>query len=213
VTRPTLRALLLAAALLGGLAYSAAAQSPPPGDAPPQNEALRQELLRMYEADQEVRLRAGGRLWGDDKLSREAMALDEAHAKRLREIFRAHGFPGPRLVGKEAAQAAFTMVVHGPSLELQKQTLAPLREAARRGEVPMSAVATLTDTILGREGKPQIYGTKFDFVDGKLVIVRVKDPKGLAARRAKVGLMPMAEYIRGLEELYKVPVVAEGIPR
>jgi hypothetical protein len=207
MTRLALRTLLLAAALLCA-ARLAAAQS-----APPQNEALRQELLRMYEADQAVRLRGGGDIWRDEALAREIMALDAAHTKRLLEIFEAHGFPGARLVGREATQAAVTMIVHGPSLELKKRALAPLREAARRGEAPMQVYASLLDTVLRQEGQPQVYGTRFELVGDKLVLAPTRDIRGLAARRKKVGLMPMAEYVKGLEEMYKVPVVAEGVPR
>ncbi|HEV3467967.1 MAG TPA: DUF6624 domain-containing protein [Pyrinomonadaceae bacterium] len=210
MTRIALRTLLLAAAL-ACTALPAAAQTAPA--APPRNEALRQELLRMYEADQAVRQRFFGEAMRDEALGREMIALDAAHTKRLREIFEAHGFPGVPLVGKEAAQAVVTMVVHGPSLELKKQALAPLLEAARRGEVPMSAYAGLLDTVLRNEGQPQVYGTRFESVGGKLVLAPTRDLKGLAARRRKVGLMPMAEYVKGLGEMYKVPVVAEGVPR
>ena len=35
----------------------------------------------------------------------------------------------------------------------------------------------------------------------------------LHARRAKLGLMPMSAYVKGLEEMYKLPVETESIPR
>ncbi len=211
MTRLALRTFLLTAALACPALFAAAQSAP--ASAPPRNEALRQELLRMYEADQAVRKRFFGEAMRDEALGREMIALDAAHTKRLREIFEAHGFPGVPLVGKEAAQAVVTMVVHGPSLELKKQALAPLLEAGRRGEVPMSAYAGLLDTVLRAEGQPQVYGTKFESVGGKLVLAPTRDLKGLAARRKKVGLLPMAEYVKGLGEMYKVPVVAEGVPR
>jgi hypothetical protein len=211
VTRLALRALLLAAALACA-AQLAAAQSAPAA-APPQDEALRRELLQMYEADQAIRLRAGGDIWRDEKVAREVMRLDAAHTKRLLEIVKARGFPGVRLVGKEATQAALTIILHSPSLELKKQALAPLLEAARRGEVPMGAYAGLLDTVLRAEGQPQVYGTRFELVGGKLVLAPTRDLKTLAARRARVGLMPLAEYVKGLEEMYKVPVTAPGVPR
>ena len=208
--RLTLRAPLLLTAL-ACLALPAAAQPAPA--AAPQDEALRQELLGMYEADQAVRRRLVGEAVRDEALLREIMALDAAHTRRLREIFDAHGFPGVRMVGKEAMQAVVTMVVHGPSLELKRLALAPLLEAARRGEAPMSVYAGMLDTVLRGEGQPQIYGTKFEFAGGGLALAPTRDLKGLAARRAKVGLMPLAEYMKGLEEMYKVPVTAPGVPR
>jgi hypothetical protein len=35
----------------------------------------------------------------------------------------------------------------------------------------------------------------------------------LHARRAKLGLMPMSEYVKGLAEMYSMPVETESIPR
>jgi hypothetical protein len=211
VGRLTLRPLLLTAALACAAQPAAASQSAPA--APPQNEALRQELLRMYEEDQAVRGKFAGEGIRDEAVRREMFALQTAHTKRLHEIFAAHGFPGVRLVGKEAMQAALTMVVHGNSLELKQQSLAPLMEAARRGEAPMWAYASLLDTVLRSEGQPQVYGTRFEVAGDKLVLAPTRDLKGLAARRARVGLMPLAEYMKGLEEMYKVPVSAPGVPR
>jgi len=62
----------------------------------------------------------------------------------------------------------------------------------------------LTDDILGDEGKPQLYGTNFEFKDGRLVPKPVSDPAGLEGRRERVGPPPLGEYIKGLEELYRV---------
>jgi hypothetical protein len=47
-----------------------------------------------------------------------------------------------------------------------------------------------------------LYGSGFDFKDGKLVMSPTKDLKNLEKRRAKIGLPPLAEYIKDLEEMY-----------
>lgn len=177
------------------------------------DEPLRQELLRMREADQAVRARMIDAGSQSETIGREMMALDAAHTRRLLEIFKTHGFPGVALVGKDGAEAAYLLVLHGPSIELQKKSLAYLKKAVRRGEAPPDAVAGLTDTLNYRQGKPQVYGTRFDVVEGKLVMGKVEDPARLHARRAKLGLMPLSEYIKRLEEMYKLPVEAESIPR
>lgn len=205
----TLRTLLLAAAL-ALLALPAAAQESP---APPRDEALRRELLSMFEADQAIRVRDGVGVLPEGETNRlKMLAVDAAHTRRLLEILKAHGFPSVSLVGKDAVQAAFTMIVHSQSLELKKLALPMVEEAARRGDVPRWALASLIDTVLLSEGQPQIYGTRFDFTDGKFVLAPTRDPKGLAARRARAGLEPLREYMKGLAELYKVPVTAPGFP-
>ena len=167
----------------------------------------------MRDADQAVRARMNEAGWQNEARGREVIALDAANTKRLREIFAVHGFPGIELVGKDGAEAAFTMVLHSPSTDLQKRSLAYLTKAWRRGEVPPEAVAGLTDTFRHRQGKSQIYGTRFEILGGKLVLGKIKDPARLHARRAKLGLMPLGEYVKGLEEMYKMPVETTSIPR
>ena len=216
----TLRAVSLfaALALVAPFAHARGPQSNAAAGAqsPPRNEALRQELLRMYEEDQAARLpmTTGKGMNGVNEAEiKKQIEVDATHTKRLGEIFKQYGFPAVPLVGRDGAQAAFVMVVHSPSLDLKKKALPYIRKAARRGEVPAEAFATLTDTILRAEGKPQIYGTKFDLVGGKFVLAPTVDPARLDARRAKLGLPPISEYAKGLAEMYKMPVDVSGVPR
>jgi hypothetical protein len=213
--RPTLLLLLCSVLAVGAGSGSVLAQpaTQATGTTQAQDEVLRQELLRLYAADQAARAPMQGR-WLNETEQQQLLALDATHTKRLREIFKAyHGFPGVSLVGRDGAQAAFVMTIHSNALDLQKQALPYFKRAAPRGEVPMEAFATLTDTILRNEGKPQLYGTKFDVVNGRFVLAKTKDPAHLDARRAKLGLAPLAEYVKGLAELYKMPVDATPPPR
>lgn len=73
-------------------------------------------------------------------------------------------------------------------------------------------MANLSDIISHREGKPQLYGTRFDITVGRIVLTNLKDPKHLEARRKKLGLMPTNEHVKLLEELYKLPVDTTTIP-
>ena len=157
----------------------------------------------MYEADQAARVRWNADM-NDEAVGRAMIALDEKHTARLRAIFKEHGFPGFCLAGRDGAQAAHVMLLHGPSHELRKETLPLVEAAVKKGELPAQAAATLTDKVLVGEGKPQIYGTHFSFVDGKLVMHPVADPEGLDDRRARVGLQPLKEYMEGLEKMYRV---------
>jgi hypothetical protein len=209
-----LRTVLLVAAFACTSAH-AFAQAAPQRTAvakPPTNEALRQELIRMLDEDQAARKPMTEGTWVSEEQARKMNELDAANTKRLAEIVKQHGFPGVALVGRDGAQAAIVLMIHGPSIELKKKALPYIKKAARRGEIPMEAFATLTDTILITEGKPQLYGTKFDLVDGKFVLAKTKDPARLDARRKKLGLVPISEYAKSLAELYKMPVDAT-IPR
>jgi hypothetical protein len=78
-----------------------------------------------------------------------------------------------------------------------------MRGSADAG-VTAADIAMLTDRILVERGQPQLYGTQFQFVDGNLVQDPVDDPDSVAARRVEVGLPPMDEYVRILEDAYGV---------
>lgn len=62
-------------------------------------------------------------------------------------------------------------------------------------------LAYLTDRVYLAEGKPQIYGTQvsYDDVQGKASPMRLEDPAGVNARRAKIGLEPIEEYLQLFE--------------
>jgi hypothetical protein len=177
------------------------------------NEGLRRELLHMLEEDQAVRapFTQGRQL--TEAETRAMRERDEADTKRLTEILDEYGFPGVALVGINATRAFITMLVHSPSLELQKRALPFVERAARRREIPPDDFALLTDDVLAAEHKPQLYGTNFKFVGGKLALDTTEDPARLDERRRKLGLPPIAEYAKFLSEMYKRPLDESSLPQ
>ena len=179
---------------------------------PVQNEELRRELLQMREGDQAVR---AFQFEGRNPTEAEARAMrerDEATTKRLSEIFDKHGFPGVKMVGLNATRAFVTMLLHSPSVELQKRALPHVERAARRKEIPPDDFAMLADDVLGHEGKPQLYGTNFTFVGDKLALNPTQDPARLDERRRKLGLPPIAEYMRFMARLSGKQVDESSLP-
>src|ERR1043165_328910 len=149
----SLRAILLLSAL-ACLAAVSSAQSPwveRPG--PVKNEELKRELLRMLEEDQAVRapFKEGRPL--TEAETRAMQERDQADTKRLTQILDREGFPGVRLVGLNATRAFITMLLHSPSLKLQKRALPYVERAARRREIPPDDFAMLTDDVLAAEHK------------------------------------------------------------
>jgi hypothetical protein len=63
--------------------------------------------------------------------------------------------------------------------------------------------AYLTDRVLQNEGKRQQYGTQFVIDEKQLCLYPVQDEKNLAERRSAVGLPPLEEEWKRLEEEYK----------
>ena len=79
----------------------------------------------------------------------------------------------------------------------------PFLEAAhRRGQAQGQHVALLTDRLARARGEPQIYGTQAALRDGRMTADPIRDSSGVDARRAAMGLQPLAEYLRVLDSVY-----------
>jgi hypothetical protein len=190
------------------LATGCAQQKAASPERAPANPMLRDELLRLGREDQAAREGFGAAAaTNDTAYMRRLMHGDSLRTARLRAIVEAHGWPGRRLVGREAAKSAWLILQHSDALDLQQSLLPKLWVAADSGEVSKGEVAMLTDRVLLRSGKRQRYGSGFSMRDGRMVLDSVESLDGLDARRAAGGLPPMAEYARVLGEVYKVPVV------
>ena len=55
--------------------------------------------------------------------------------------------------------------------------------------------ACLADRIAVFEGRPQLFGTQFDWFDGELSPAPLAAPEEIDAHRATVGLPPLAEAV------------------
>ncbi|MDE0258561.1 MAG: hypothetical protein OXR82_09285 [Gammaproteobacteria bacterium] len=161
------------------------------------NETLRDELLEMVRRDQAARaeLVASGDLFGgyEPRMAR----VHERNARRLGRIIESAGWPGTDLVGPDGAKAAWIVLQHAiGEPDLLRQALPLLQVAAREGKASPRHAAMLEDRIRFFEGRPQRYGTQFDWdADGNLSPGDVEDPQGLAERRRAVGLPPLAEQM------------------
>jgi len=168
---------------------------------------LRRELVQMFQADQDIRnkLIQAGMASPDPVLQARMGELDAANTTRLQEIVAEYGWPDPALVGFDGAEAAFTLLQHAEYV-VQKQ-LYPLLEAAYKSKrAAGQSYALLTDRILVKEGKPQIYGTQArptqEWVNREPVFFDIEDEANVDQRRAEVGLPPLAKYTEMIRTLY-----------
>jgi len=171
------------------------------------NPALREELLLMVKRDQSVRDEMIGKgVDHPDKAIQEKMrSIDAANLARLKVILQKYGWPGPGLVGKDGADAAFLIVQHSDHA-FQKKTLPLVRKEFLAGQLSGSSYALLLDRVLVGEGKPQIYGTQtkpFEYWNGKEpVFYPIKDEANVDKRRAELRLPPLSEYRESLKKMY-----------
>lgn len=150
----------------------------------------------------------------------------EEHGPWLDAAIAEHGWPGLRLVGADGADAAWLLAQHADRLnDARRGWLAPLGGAVETADADPRHLATLTDRVASVAEEPQEYGTLVFFApDGEAEFaVAVRDPAGLDARRAALGLPSLAEEAgrpdtelvpygpeRGADPLNQWPLILEG---
>jgi hypothetical protein len=193
-----------------------AAQDAREGDA--EHQALRRELIKMGNEDQKYRnelVALMKRLPEPDNrqvvkkfvaVGKKQTAIDKKLMKRLEEIIQKYGWPTISMVGAEASGAAFLIVQHA-DLTFQKKYFPLLKQAAAQKEARPDHVAMMEDRMLMGEGKKQIYGTglRTDDVTKELKLWPIENEEEVDARRAAVGLPPMAEFLKAIGLTYTPP--------
>jgi len=173
---------------------------------------LRTELLAMEKADQDARIICtNGKADEQVKcLAEISKKIDEPNTKRLAEILDKFGFPDTAKVGREGLEAFLVVLQHARTDDVRVRSLKPITKAFKHKEIPPADYANFVDRLRLHQGKKQVYGTSFDFKNGRMELSPTEDMKGLEKRRAEIGLPPMSEAIQMMKELYHLDVV---VPR
>jgi len=165
------------------------------------NPSLREELLAMAGRDQAVcaELAADGSLF--DGYHPRMEEVHRRNAQRLRAILEEFRWPGPCLVGEDGAAAAWLIVQHAIGDPSLMRLGLKLLEQAAPGDVPRWHLAMLEDRICALEGRPQIYGTQYDWDhDGVITPLPIADPDRVNELRHSVGLGTLEENTRRMRE-------------
>jgi hypothetical protein len=137
-----------------------------------------------------------------EKLFSTVQKFDEENTQWLKQTVQQRGWPTKSMVGSDGANAAWLLVQHADAdIKFQRKCL-DLMAALPKNEVSQTDFAYLTDRVLLAEGKKQIYGTQFEWVDGKLQPQALEDEANVDKLRADVGLTSLAEYAKSMEESY-----------
>ena len=93
--------------------------------------------------------------------------------------------------------STFFAVIQHSDLKTQEKYLPIMREAVKSGKARADQLALLEDRVALKEGRRQIYGSQLgmDPITKKTYVCPLVDPGNVDARRAKVGLPPMQEYL------------------
>jgi hypothetical protein len=122
---------------------------------------------------------------------------DSVNLLKVTKILDEYGWLGFDKVGRTGALTIFLVIQHSP-LEVQQKYLPMMREAVQKKQASAGNLALLEDRVALREGRKQIYGSQVgtDTVTNKNYLLPLEDPDNVDARRAQVGLGPLADYLK-----------------
>jgi hypothetical protein len=163
------------------------------------------DIIKLKNADLELR----EKLIEEKKLSQgynaEMENLHISNAKKLNEIIDEIGFPTVEKVGIEACESAWLIIQHSISKpDFMKKCLKLLENLSLENKDYEKNLARLSDRIAVLEGKPQLYGTQFDWDEnGELSPNICDDFSKVNIRRLKIGLNPIEEQTQKIRHQVK----------
>ena len=154
----------------------------------PANLALRDQIERLFEADQEVRQRTQ---FDKEKMSQ----TDRDQRATLETIFVRYGVPTYRMVGPQAASDFVTMIQH-QSAEFRLRVLPRLKANVDSGQADPGSYTKMFDRSQLDAGRKQWYGENLicDSDNPKLHIAPIANEQKVNQRRAAIGLMRLELY-------------------
>ncbi|MEV4741597.1 DUF6624 domain-containing protein [Streptomyces sp. NPDC049555] len=188
---------VLGASLFELVPAAAAALRPQPA----RDEALRRELLRRRDIDQDFRRNLPRTV--DDELAAQWAAMDEDNTQWLRQVIGRVGWPGRALCGDDGADAAWLLAQHADlQPHLQQAWVRLLAEAVTAGDAEPRHLAFLEDRIaIHVEGGSQWFGTQHHRGrDGRFEPFPIREPEGVDQRRAAHGMEPLSETTKRIND-------------
>ena len=133
----------------------------------------------------------------------EKMTRDGSRERATAEaIFESHGVPTYDMVGTEAASMFVVMVQH-QSPELRRRVLPKLKANVEAGQADAADYSMVYDRAASEEGRKQRYGQNLECDDKSLTMhsMPIEDETHVDARRARIGLLRLALYVRMVKEI------------
>ena len=160
--------------------------------------AIRQELHRIYQRDQQIRaaiIAVGLDAPAAVPLFQQMRGLDSVNQVYVRQLLATTGWPAHSQVGDTAARTVYLVVQHTGRAAIA-QHLPALRRLVRQGEAEATDAATMADRLAMFSGKKQRYGTQVaNWVrpDGTQVVWPVQHPARVNRDRRRVGFSTTVE--------------------
>jgi hypothetical protein len=173
---------------------------------------LRKELQERFAADQQARREYLAAPHNPAFVNR-MVELDAKNLMWLKSLVRDKGIPTVDQVGESGVRWTWLLVQHASrGLQLQTSVLPLFVKRYEAGELSGDAVAKLTDRILVVQGKPQRFGTQFNWLSGQFEHYSAAEVAQIEAHRQELGLMPMSDYACMMNARSKNLAPGEGSP-
>ena len=175
------------------------------------NDSLRKELEGIYAADQQPRRDVNQMIkqYGLDSPQLDSLGqfirkIDSLNQIKIQKIIDLYGWLGKNEVGDMANQTLFLVVQHC-DVAVQEKYLPLFRKSVSNLQSNTYDLALMEDRILVSKGKKQLYGSQIrrNSQTNQYEVLPIEDIKNVDKRRKKMGLSPLADYLRGFGIEYK----------
>ncbi len=131
-----------------------------------------------------------------DSIWKIISSKDVINLGKVKSILDNYGWLGSEEIGKKGSTTLFLVIQHSDK-ETQEKYLPMMRMAVKNNKAEASALALLEDRVALGNGRKQIYGSQ---IGGQgpngYYVLPLRNPDSLDIWRARVGLKPMAEYVK-----------------
>jgi hypothetical protein len=142
---------------------------------------------------------------------------DSLNTVAVTKILDERGWLGADVIGGKGNLTLFLVIQHADT-EVQEKYLPMMRQAVKDGKAEGSSLAMLEDRVALAQGRKQLYGSQIhtDMETNQYYVAPLEDPDNVDARRAEVGLPPLASYTEyfgfkwNLEEFKKEQAAREA---
>jgi hypothetical protein len=132
--------------------------------------------------------------------------VDRQNEATITSLLKQCGPPTHESVGDTAIKAIYFVILHGSRLN-QEKYFPLIRLYTEKGILRKRDPAVLEDKLLKASGEKQKYGSQVNYSPKTgYELYPIDDPDHVDERRAAVGLPPLEEFLKGLEEFYEMKI-------
>lgn len=129
----------------------------------------------------------------NDTYHPELEKIHLSNARKLSDLIEKLGFPVLSNAGEQGVRLSWLIIQHAISWpDFMRESIIQMRLAAAQNDYILELLAYTDDRIAYFEGRPQLYGTNMDWIDGEFKPTPVEDIEKLDARRKSLGLPPVS---------------------